>query len=99
MNRWSDDRLDELSRRTDAGFLEMRHGFTRVDAEIKEGFARVDREMKEGFARVDQKFERFDERFERIEERLERLNHTLVAVALGFAGTVLAATLSGIVAL
>ena len=33
-----DDRLDELSRRMDAGFTEMREGFARVDAK----FDRID---------------------------------------------------------
>lgn len=49
MSSWNDDRLDELSHRTDAGFTEMR-----------QGFARVDREMKEGFAKIDARFERLN---------------------------------------
>jgi hypothetical protein len=52
---WNDDRMDELSRRTDAGFKEMR-----------EGFARVDREMKEGFANVDRRFERINSRLDKL---------------------------------
>jgi hypothetical protein len=31
---WNDDRLDELSRRVDDGFKEMRQGFARVDARL-----------------------------------------------------------------
>jgi hypothetical protein len=31
MDNWNDDRLDELSRRMDDGFKEMREGFARVD--------------------------------------------------------------------
>ena len=38
---WNDERLDELSRRVDDGFKEMREGFARVDREMKEGFAQV----------------------------------------------------------
>ncbi|HEX5527567.1 MAG TPA: hypothetical protein VFX44_10285 [Solirubrobacterales bacterium] len=41
VERWNDDRLDELSRRMDNGFKEMRDGFARVDREMKEGFAQV----------------------------------------------------------
>jgi tetrahydromethanopterin S-methyltransferase subunit G len=80
MSSWNDDRLDELSRRTDAGFAEMRQGFAKVD---------------ERFERLDERFERLDERFERIEGRFERLNHIL----LGLIGTILAATLTGMVGL
>ena len=31
MDSWNDERLDELSRRMDAGFEEMREGFARMD--------------------------------------------------------------------
>jgi phosphate uptake regulator len=47
VENWNDERMDELSRRVDDGFREMR-----------EGFARVDKEMKQGFARVDAKFDK-----------------------------------------
>lgn len=47
MENWNDDRLDELSRRMDAGFKEMRE-------EMREGFARMDKRFKQ----VDKRFER-----------------------------------------
>lgn len=34
VENWNDDRLDELSRRVDAGFKEMREGFARVDSRL-----------------------------------------------------------------
>ncbi len=44
---WNDERLDELSRRMDAGFEEMREGFARIDAKFDSKFdgltARVDK--------------------------------------------------------
>lgn len=77
VENWNDDRLDELSKRMDAGFKEMREGFARVDREMKEGFTRVDREMQEGFARVDREmkegFVGVDCRFERVNDRLDKL--------------------------
>ena len=45
MSSWNDDRLDELSRRTDAGFAEMRQGFAKVD---------------ERFERIEERFERLN---------------------------------------
>jgi hypothetical protein len=59
---WNDERLDELSRRVDDGFKEMRAGF-----------ARVDKEMKEGFARVDAKFELVDAKFDKLVDRIDKL--------------------------
>jgi hypothetical protein len=41
VDSWNDERLDELSRRMDAGFSEMREGFSRIEHEVKEGFAAV----------------------------------------------------------
>lgn len=37
---WTDERLDDLAQRMDAGF-------ERVDREMREGFARVDRDIRE----------------------------------------------------
>jgi hypothetical protein len=59
---WNDERMDELSRRVDDGFKEMRTGF-----------ARVDKEMKEGFARVDAKFELVDVKFDKLVDRIDKL--------------------------
>lgn len=39
MDRWNDDRLDELSRRMDEGFKEVRE-------EMREGFARIDKRFE-----------------------------------------------------
>ncbi|HSC21290.1 MAG TPA: hypothetical protein VLC07_06140 [Solirubrobacterales bacterium] len=43
--KWTDERLDDLNKKVDKGFDEMREGFSRVDGEIKD----LRREMKEGF--------------------------------------------------
>ncbi|HSS42100.1 MAG TPA: hypothetical protein VLK37_06045 [Solirubrobacterales bacterium] len=35
VENWNDERMDELSRRMDAGFKEMRDGFATVNQEVK----------------------------------------------------------------
>jgi hypothetical protein len=44
---WNDERLDELSRRVDDGFKEMREGFARMDSKFDSKFdglnARIDK--------------------------------------------------------
>jgi hypothetical protein len=54
---WTDDRLDDLSRRMDERFDhvegEMKSRFTRVEGEMQSRFAKVEGEMKDGFDRVD----------------------------------------------
>ena len=47
--KWTDERLDDLSKKVDDGFAdtkaEMRTGFARIDADIRE----MRREMRAGF--------------------------------------------------
>jgi hypothetical protein len=82
VENWNDDRLDELSRRIDAGFKEMR-----------EGFVRVDREMKEGFGRVDARFAQMDAKFDRVDARFDKLFIAIITVGGGFAATTIASLL------
>jgi hypothetical protein len=55
MDSWNDERLDEMSRRMDDGFKEVRK-------EMQEGFAQIDKR----FEAFDKRFEAFDKRFERL---------------------------------
>jgi len=49
VENWNDDRLDELSRRVDGGFVAVRE-------EMKEGFASVDRRFERVNDRLDKLF-------------------------------------------
>lgn len=49
VERWNDERLDELARRIDDGFKEMREGFARIDAKFDSRFDGLD-------ARIDKLF-------------------------------------------
>jgi hypothetical protein len=42
---WNDDRLDELSRRVDDGFKEMREGFVRIDEKFDRRFDRLNERL------------------------------------------------------
>jgi hypothetical protein len=67
MAEWTDERMDDLAGRVDAGFArtdreivalrtEMRNGFTDVRAEMRDGFTDVRTEMREGFRDVRTEF-------------------------------------------
>ena len=67
--RWTDERIDDLSMRVDRGFADLK-------SEMKEGFAKVDKRFEQvdkRFERIDKRFEQVDKRFERIEDRLDKL--------------------------
>jgi translation elongation factor EF-Tu-like GTPase len=94
VENWNDDRLDELSRRMDAGF-------NKVDRDMKDGFARVDDSFKgisEAFVRVEGKIEegfvQIAERIDQTNQRIDRLMQALLVGALGALVT-LGATLLG----
>lgn len=82
MERWNDDRLDELSRRMDNGFKELR-------GEMREGFARVDAR----FAQFDARFAQFDARFDRLDAKFNKLFIAIITVGGGFAATTIASLL------
>jgi len=83
---WNDERLDELSRRMDAGFNEMREGFARIEARFNGVDAR--------FAQVATK-----EDLQLLTSRFDRLQNTLLIIGGGLLGTVIASAAGVVVAL
>jgi hypothetical protein len=72
---WTDPRIDDLSKKVDAGFEKTDERFATVDSDIRElrrdmnaGFEKTDAKMEAGFAQVDAKmeagFERLDKKFD-----------------------------------
>ena len=61
VENWNDERMDELSRRMDAGFEK----------------AATKDEMNLRFAEVDKRFDQVDKRFGRVEGQLDRINSRL----------------------
>lgn len=80
VERWNDDRLDELSRRMDAGFGEMREGFAKVDQEMKEGFAQINARLSELATRKE---------VQALDDRLFTLICALIVVIGGIIGTLI----------
>jgi hypothetical protein len=61
--KWTDERLDDLSKKVDLGFSDLK-------AEMKEGFERVE-------ARFGERFDDVDKRLVRLEEAYFTLNRTM----------------------
>jgi archaellum component FlaC len=92
MENWNDDRLDELSRRMDDGFKEMREGFARMVtreemkeliASINVRFEQIDKrfdQVDKRFDQVDKRFDQVDKRFDRLENRVDRLYYGCLAL-------------------
>lgn len=78
---WTDERLDDLSKRTDAGFREVREEIRGLRGEMNEEFRVFRGEVRAEFARVDSRFDAMDSRF-------DALQRTLVQVGGGLAGAI-----------
>lgn len=70
--KWTDERLDDLSAKVDRGFSE-------VKSEMREGFAR----MEARFEKVDERFEKVDERFHNLHLTLMGAAAVVIATLLG----------------
>jgi archaellum component FlaC len=85
---WNDERLDELSRRVDAGFEKAA---TKEEMNLR--FDEVDRRFDEisgRFGEVGGRFDKIDTQLLHINERLDRLHHTLLVGASGVIAAVIA---------
>lgn len=76
MDNWNDGRLDELSRRTDAGFKE-------VKGEIKDLSQRTDKGFDEVKGDVKELRQEFNAKFDRLTTALIVVGGTLVAAVIG----------------
>lgn len=105
-------RVDKGFARVDERFVrlegEMKEGFAKVDREMKEGFARIDQRFEKvapreetynAIGEVKVELRRLNDRFDGFNDRFDRLLHTLMVIAYGFAGTVLAALVGALVVL
>lgn len=81
VENWNDDRLDELSRRMDAGFEK-----TATQEEMNLRFDEIDRR----FGEVARRFDKVDAQFLQVNDRLDRLSKTLLIGALGLIAAVIA---------
>jgi tetrahydromethanopterin S-methyltransferase subunit G len=99
---WTDERLDDLSKRVDVGFREAREdmrAFRRearsdtrsVRTELKADFASLRSEMDARFDKMDARFDKVDQKFETLEQRFERrFDLMFIALLTGFASLIVA---------
>jgi hypothetical protein len=90
--KWTDDRLDELS-------TKVNDGFARADKKMDAGFARVDGDIRELKGEMNQRFEKVDQRFDKVEGKIESLDSKFDTKFDGLNKTLLGAAVSVIVTL
>jgi organic radical activating enzyme len=78
---WNDERLDELSRRMDAGFEK-----TATKEEMNLRFDEVDRR----FAEVIKNFGKLEQQFVRLNNRIDRFGYAMIFFAFSLSAAVIA---------
>ncbi len=82
MTEWNDGRLDDLSKRVDEGFAEMRGEFRQVRGEIQEEFTAVNKKVDQVGQRLDSRLERLEGK---IDEKFTTFHRMLFQASWGFA--------------
>lgn len=91
---WSDDRLDELSNRVDAGFARVDASLARLDAKVDQSVARLDAKIDAGAAGLREEMQMG---FDQINARFDAMQQTFIRVGGGLIG-VLFASGAGLIA-
>jgi len=101
---WTDPRIDDLSKKVDAGFekadkrmdaldKKMDAGFEKADKKMEAGFTEADAKMKAGFARVDADVRelRGEMRsgFDKFDKKFDRLLWGFLAIAASSSATLI----------
>lgn len=96
---WTDDWLDDLSHRVDAGFSRVDHRFELVDQRFQLVDQRFD-EVDRRFADVNVRFDQVDRRLDQVDRRLDTLKDGIVDIhkTLNRVGGAIVASLAGVVA-
>jgi tetrahydromethanopterin S-methyltransferase subunit G len=93
---WTDERLDDLTKRVDEGFRESRQDQRSFRGEIKLDFASLRTEVDSRFDKVDERFEglesSIDARFDKVDKRFDaidrRFDMMFAALVTGFIGLI-----------
>jgi hypothetical protein len=67
---WTDERLDDLTKRVDRGFIQADGRATKFEDRVDARFEKLEGKLQSRFDRIDNRFERMDERLERFEARM-----------------------------
>jgi len=80
---WTNERLDDFSRRVDRGFAQVDQRFARLEARMDQGFARVDQDIRDLRSETHQGFQA-------VNGLLFRIGGGIIVALIGVIATILA---------
>jgi low affinity Fe/Cu permease len=84
---WTDKRMDDLAKRVDDGFREVKGDIARLDAKLDEKIGALDAKLDEKIGALDTKF---DEKIGVLDSKISGLQTLLLRYALGTTTGILA---------
>lgn len=87
--KWTDERLDDLNKKVDRGFEDVKDVIADTKAEMREGFTRVDSDLRELRGDVKDLRGEMDVRFDKIDDRFEALHRVLIGSAVTIVATLI----------
>ncbi len=84
VENWNDERMDELSRRVDAGFEKAA---TKEEMNLR--FDAVERETKRRFDIVDDNFGKVEHQFARLNDRIDRFGYAIMFFGFSLSAAVI----------
>ena len=81
--KWTEERLDDLNKKVDKGFEDVKGEFKDVRDEMRGGFARVDGEIRELRSDMNERFDKMNDRFEAMQRTLVGGLFVVIAAIIG----------------
>jgi len=85
VENWNDERMDELSRRMDAGFERAA-----TKEEMNQRFDAVEKEMNRRFDVVDGNFGKLEQQLGRLNDRIDRFGYAIMFFGFSLSAAVIA---------
>lgn len=79
---WTDDRLDYLNHRVDAGFKNVDERFDRFERQVSERLDHADMRANERSKLVDERLGRLESTVAQLDQSVRELNKSLVSLAM-----------------
>ncbi len=88
---WTDERLDDLTKRVDEGFREARKDLRQFRGEVGSDLAKIDARFDKFEDKVEIKFDKVEDKFEALQQRFDRrFDLMFVTLLTGFASLIVA---------
>jgi ribosome recycling factor len=96
--RWTDERLDDLTKLTDKGLEENKLEIRNLRSDMNRGFDRADADIREIRSDMKKGFDEVNSRFDEVNGRFDRMQGTMIIGFVTLFASIVASVIAGILA-